>query len=122
MSLASAVNEAVRIARRNLGDAIVQATLHRTESKTYDSATGTYSSSPSEITIDGVVDKFTYTEESSQDYHVTDVKFAIFNPSNDLEIGLQDQITLHDIVYRVHRVNPTYIGGFKPIITVILKK
>lgn len=122
MSFAGAIDEALRIARRNLGDAIVQATLHRVESKTYDSATGTYSSSPSEIAIDGVIDQFTFLEQSAEDYQATDVKFSIFNPNNDIVIEIQDEITLHEVKYRVHRVKPVYIGGRRPLITVILKK
>ena len=125
MSLANVICNAVKIAKANLGDLVVQAVLRRTTGKTYDTATGRYESTTVNRDLEVAPDKFTYTEMNAADFNQTDVKLTVFNPDNDIEISTDDQIMYPAVggaLYSVWKVLPEHVGGYKPVIAVVLRK
>lgn len=121
MSLAGAVNAAVKQARIALGDAIVTATIRKPNS-TYNASTGKYVDSPIDTPVEAASDKFTFNEMQDPGYQVTDVKLIIFNPNNDIDISIDHRILYLGMNFNIRKIQPESIGGYKPIYTVILKK
>lgn len=123
MSLSDQVLAGIRIARANLGDLLVKATLIRvTGPKVYDTATGKYTVPTEEVEVDGFVDKFSFMELQAQDFNQTDIKFVVFNTENDLNVSTTDSIKFAGITRSIIAVKPEYVGVYKPVIALTLRK
>ena len=121
MSLAGAINAAVKSAKRSLGDVIVQATLRKPNS-TYDTALGRYVDAPVDFSVEVAPDRFTLSEQQDPNYQILDVKLIVFNQNNDLEISTEHKMIYLGHVYNIRKADPSPVGGFKPIWTVMIRK
>lgn len=123
MSLSDQVLAGIRIARVNLGDLLVKASLIRvTGPKVYNTSTGTYTVPTETIEVDGFVDKFSFSELQAQDFLQTDVKFVVFNTENELNITTADSIEFAGVRRSIIAVKPEYVGIYKPVIALTLRK
>jgi hypothetical protein len=125
MSLADAICTAVRIAKQNLGDLIVLSTLKVKGDKTYDVGIGQYTYTETLRDVEVAPEKFTYEELGMVDYDQSDVKLVVFNQTNDIEITTSDQMEYpkgSGTWYEVKKVVPNYVGGYKPVLNVVLRK
>lgn len=121
MSLAQVIIEGIRVARSNLGDLIEKATLV-TVTKTYDTTQGKNVESKSEVEVEIVRDKFTWVEQQAPGFQETDVKVLMFNPNNDIEVDANARLVLDDTTLHVKKVDPSWVGGYKPVITLVLRR
>lgn len=121
MSLALQVKQAINSAQAALGDLVVPATLKQS-ARTYDIATGRYITTPTNVAINGALDKFDYTEQIAPDFDVNQLKFNVFNPNNDLIITNADFIVLDGVTYAINKIVRTYVGLYVPVITLYLRK
>lgn len=122
MSLTVQVTQAINAAKLGLGDLVVSATLKQASNRVYDSTSGRYIVTPNNVAIEGVLDKFDYTEQLAPDFSQSDLKFNVFNPNNDLVITNADSVLLHGTVYPIHKIMRTYVGTLVPVITLYLRK
>lgn len=122
MSLASAVNEAIIAAKAGLGDLVISAIHKKVTSKTYNAAAGKYEAVTTDIAVEGVADTFSFVEQQALDFNQSDVKFSVFNPGNDLEFSTEDKFVLYDVEMQIIRIHFVYVGGFRPMITLVLRK
>lgn len=121
MSLSGAVNAAVKAAKKSLGDVIVGATLRKPNS-VYDTTQGKYVDAPVDTPVEVAPDRFTFNEQQDQNYQINDVKLIVFNPNNDLEISTEHKIVYLGYVFNIRKADPTPVGGFKPIWTLMIRK
>lgn len=121
MSLAGAVNSAVKQARMALGDVIVNATLREVNS-VYDTTTGRYIDTDVDKSVEVAPDKFSFNELQDPGYQGTDVKLIVFNPNNDIDISINHKVIYLGMQFNIRKIQPESVGGYKPIYTVILKK
>lgn len=122
MSLSNAINAAVAAARRALGDLITTATLKKVVSETYDTAQGKYVPVTQDISIQVAPDRFSYNEQLDPDYQMSDLKLIVFNPDNSITINTSHRLVYEGVEYGVRKSDPTIVGGFRPIWTVMLRK
>lgn len=122
MSMAKAINDAIRIARVNMGDLIGKGTLRTISSKTYDAAVGRYVTTSADVEVEYVFDKFTYEEQQAEDFLQTDLKIVLFNPDNNLEPSTEDSMVIHSVEYAIRKADPSFIGGYRPVWTLYLRK
>lgn len=122
MSISSAINQALKAARTQLGDLVKAATVRNVTGKTYDSSAGTYTPTTSDRLVEYVPDQFSYNEQMEQGFEQTDLKIGVLNPNNDITITTSDLMILDQVEYRVRKVIPVYVGGFKPLLTVVLRR
>lgn len=121
--IASAVNSAIKIAKANLGDLLREHTLKKASGKTYDTATGRYTTTYVDLTVEGVPDKFSFQEMQAEDFVQTDVKMIIFNDDNNsLTITTDDALLMDGVQYAIRKVDPVFVGGFKPMFQLALRK
>lgn len=121
MSLAGAVNAAVKAAKKSLGDVIVGAILRKPNS-TYDTTLGRYVDTQVDLPVEVAPDRFTFNEQQDQNYQINDVKLIVFNPNNDLEISTEHKIVYLGYVFNIRKADPTPVGAFKPIWTVMIRR
>lgn len=122
MSLAGAVNAAVKAAKKGLGDLVSTAVLRKIVSETYNVGLGKYIPVTEDHTVEMVPDKFSYNEQQDADYLATDIKILVFNPDNDIVISPLSKMVLYGTIYNIRKADPVYVGAFVPVWTVILKK
>jgi hypothetical protein len=122
MSMTDVIMAAVRVAKEAAGDLVVKAMLRHKTGQTYDTATSKYVPSYDDTEVELVRDKFTFVEERDPTYQTTDMKILVFNPTNELDITTADRFTIDEVEYSVKRVLPTYVGGYKPVIGLVLQK
>lgn len=121
MSLASAVDRAVRIARMNLGDTICIAQYARPTVAHYDTLNGTKESSTVTIDVEYVVDKFSYQELQSGQYQETDIKIVVFNSKNDLTFQVKEFIHMDGVKRPIFKAMPNKIGPYTPVWSLVLR-
>lgn len=123
MSMATVVNQAIQIAKKNLGDLVVAGTLKQNITNVYDPDTGGYVKTADETPIEMTVDKFNYMEMQAADFSQSDLKVIVFNTIGiDLNISTADYITFNEIEYAVRSVNPVYVGNIVSVYEVALRK
>ena len=122
MSMAATINKAIRSARASLGDLVVGATLQFINQNVYNTTTGSYEPQTTSIPVEVIPDKFTFTEQQAGDYQITDIKLLVLNPDNDLEITTNHTIQYLGQRFNIHKSEPAFIGAYKPVWTVVLRK
>jgi hypothetical protein len=105
-----------------MGDLVRSGTLKATVGKVYDSAAGAYITTSTDTAIEGVIDKFTFNEQQAEDFVQSDLKFVVFNPTNDLAVSVADYIVLDGVQYTIRKIDATYLGSMRPVITLVLRK
>lgn len=120
MSLSRTVVDAVRIARREMGDLVKLTVLKVNTGQIYEG--GKYENTYDPQNVEVVVDKFTFHEQQLEDYQQTDVKLLIFNPNNDLKPSRKDLIVWDEKDIPIIRADPIYVGGYIPAWTVVLRQ
>lgn len=120
MTIAQAINQGIQVARVNMGDLLRPATLRHVTGSSY--VGGIKTPTYSDHAVDGVYDKFSFQEMSSDDFVQTDVKFVMFNPNNDLNPKTDDAFVLDGVTYAIRKADPTHVGGFKVTFTLVLRK
>lgn len=122
MSIASAVQKAIRIAKVNLGDIVRTAQYQRRSSNQYDVSTGTNTVLTDSIDIQWSPDKFSFSELESGMYTEKDVKIVVFNDSNDLEFKIDETVILDGQTYSVFKAFPTKMGIYTPVWSLVLRQ
>lgn len=122
MSMSSVVVKGLIIAQKNLGDLVQDATVLRPQGRIYDPDLGEYVSSDLVIPVKYVPDKLSFTEQLSEDFTQEDFKILVFNPDNNISIYTSDAIQIRSTVYQVRKYDPVYVGPFKAMIGVVLRK
>lgn len=124
MTIASAINRAVTLAKQNMGDLVFSAVQKKKVSKTYNTATGRYVLVTDDVSVEGVFEKFSYQEMQSEDFVQTDIKVSIFNPDNTLSFDSEDSLVIGSDVtlYAIRKIDPVRVGGFTPVFTLVLRK
>lgn len=122
MSLMSAqITKAIKVAKANLGDLVLSASLKRVTGQSY--VDGTYTPIETSTPVDLVVDKFSYNEMQSGEFKETDMKVSVFNnDAGDLSITTDDRIVLDSIQYSVYKVDPARVGPVIPLFEVVLRR
>lgn len=122
MSISSAVQKAIRIAKVNLGDIVRTGQYLRRVSSQYDVATGDHLDTTETVNIQWAPDKFSYTELESGMYLEKDVKIMVFNDNNDLNFNMDESIVIDGQTYSVFKAFPTKVGSFTPIWSLVLRQ
>lgn len=122
MSLVAQINQALNDAREALGDLVLDVTLRRTTAKVYNTATGTYTSTPVDVQAQGVMDQFTFTEMNAPNFDANQVKFTLFNPNNDLVVTPADFLIISAVQYPINKILKNYVGSTVPVFTLYLRK
>lgn len=122
MSISSAVQKAIRIAKVNLGDIVSTGQYVRKISSQYDTSTGNNSQVTENIDIQWAPDKFSYVELESGMYTEKDVKVMVFNDLNNLNFIVDESIILDGQTYSVFKAFPIKVGSFTPIWSLVLRQ
>lgn len=122
MSISSAVQKAIRIAKVNLGDIVSTGQYVRKISSQYDTSTGNNSQVTENIDIQWTPDKFSYVELESGMYTEKDVKITVFNDLNNLNFIVDESIVLDGQTYSVFKAFPIKVGSFTPVWSLVLRQ
>lgn len=120
MSLAGTIVQAVKTARREMGDLIQPTVLRVMTDRQY--VDGRYVNQYDPRDVEVVMDKFTFHEQQLEDFQQTDVKLVLFNPNNDLRPTIQDQMTWNGRDIPIIKSEPVYVGGHIPVWTIVLRQ
>lgn len=121
MSISSTINQAIRIAKVNLGDAVSVAEYRRAVSSTYNTTTGQNEIVWESVNIEYVPDKFDFNELQSGAYEESDVKITVFNPDNTLVFKTKEIVVIGGQELKVYRALPSKMGAFTPVWTLVLR-
>lgn len=120
MSLSSTVVQAIKSAKRELGDLVQTTVLNVHTGRTY--VGGKYENTYDPKNVEVAMDKFTFHEQQLEDYQQTDVKLVLFNPNNDLKPTRQDIMVWEGREIPIIRAEPVYVGGYIPVWTLVLRQ
>lgn len=121
MSIAGAIDQAIKVAKRNMGDLLVSMTLKVPGSTTY--VGGVKTTTYNDVTVEGVPDKFSYHEMQAEDFVQSDLKYVIFNnAAGTLDPKTDCQLVIDGVAYQIRKVDPTKVGGFTVVFTLVLRK
>ncbi len=121
MSMVAQVMEGIKIAKANLGDLLLSATLKHKTGETY--VGGTYTPTEDDVPIQIVIDQFTFEDRQMEDFRESDLKVSVFNnDAQDLVIDFSDKILLNGVRYDIVRLEPQYVGTVKAVYEVVLRK
>lgn len=108
--LSSTIYSAVIGAKGKLGSLVIQATLKVAGVAAYNAATGVKSTTPTDKSIDVVVDKFAFNEIDGEQVKSSDVKLVMFN-NDDMVPSLSDKVVLNGVTYDLINVSPVQAGS-----------
>jgi len=80
MTIASAVNAAIKAAKSKMGDVVSSGTYRVFQNRTY--VAGVYTPVYDDVLVEYVPDRFTLEETQDSDYLLSDVKIIVFNTDN----------------------------------------
>lgn len=119
MSLSRQIFNAIRTAKRSLGDMVLTGQLIAYTTEYQD---GEYVNVGVERNIDIVPDQFSYEELTSLNINEIEVKLLVFNVNDDLVIKTEDKIRYKGDEYSIYLIKPESVGALTPVYTVMLKK
>jgi hypothetical protein len=121
MSLSGAINSAIKVARAKLGDLVQSGTYRSFSGRSY--VAGVYTTTYINTPVDYAPDRFTLEETRDADYQLSDIKLVVFNPDNLISVfTVNDAFIMDSVQYNIRRVDVAKIGGFQPVVTIILRK
>ena len=121
MTLAAAVNAAIRVAKSAMGDVVLSGTYRKFSERTY--VAGTYTNLYDDQVVDYAPDRFTYEEMQGDDYQISDIKIVVFNTDNVVgDPNPADKFKIGATEYQIKRAEPTKVGNFKPVVVLVLRK
>jgi hypothetical protein len=121
MSMVAQIMQGIEIAKKNLGDLLLTATLRHQTGSTY--LSGTYTPATVDVPVQLVIDQFTKEDRERQDFQETDIKVSVFNNADQtLEVDYKDKILLNGVLYNIQVLNPAFVGNVKALFELVLRK
>ena len=121
MSMVTQIMGAIKTAKANLGDLLIEAVLQKVTGKTY--VNGTYVPTTVNVPIELVVDRFSIEERMAEGFKETDLKVSVFNNDEQtLVIDPMDKVLLDGETYGILSVDPAYVGPIKALFELKLRK
>lgn len=121
MSLSSAINAAIRVAKSKLSDVVGQGTYRQFVERIY--VAGKYTSVYNDIPVDYAPDRFSFQETQDADYQLADAKVIVFNTNNVISHNsVNDVFVMDGTEYKIYKAIDTKVGNFRPVVTIFLRK